>query len=312
MSQIINRVLPILLLISLGYLLRRRNFISEKTVDDLKKLVVNIALPAVLFISFLEINLEARFLLIIALMFILPVLLYRFGTLLQPRFGAGHEYFPYLTTGFEYGMLGVSLYGSAYGLDNIAYIAVIDLGHELFIWFVFLALLLKKRDGIQDNRKLLTSFFKSPVIIAILASIAINLTGISEELNRLPVTGGILLALEYLGAMTIPLILIIVGYGIQLDPGRIRETSGVVVPRLVVLLPLAVLLSTVLVGDILGLNQYFQAAMFTLLILPPPFIIPLYMKPGMADEKSYVNNVLTIYTLVTIVLFSLYFALNPV
>jgi hypothetical protein len=52
--------------------------------------------------------------------------------------------------------------------------------------------------------------------------------------------------------------------------------------------------------------------MFTLLILPPPFIIPLYMKPDLPDEKRYVNNVLTVYTLVTILLFSVYFALNPI
>lgn len=62
MSDIINRVLPILLLISLGYFLRRRNFISENSINDVKKLVVNLALPAVLFLSFLQIELEIIFL----------------------------------------------------------------------------------------------------------------------------------------------------------------------------------------------------------------------------------------------------------
>jgi predicted permease len=215
-------------------------------------------------------------------------------------------------TGFEYGMLGISLYGSAYGLENIGYFAVVDLGHELFIWFVFLAILIKQRDGIQDNRKLVSSFFKSPVIIAILAGIGINLLGIQELLYDLPVTGGIMLTLEYLGNLTVPLILLIVGYGIQLDRSRVIEASPVIGLRLIILLPLAVLLSAILVARILDLNQYFQAAMFTLLILPPPFIIPLYMKPDLPDEKRYVNNVLTVYTLVTILLFSVYFALNPI
>ena len=312
MSDIINRVLPILLLIFLGYLLRRWKFFSENTVDDLKKLVVNLALPAVLFISFLEIELEAKFLIIVALTFALCVGLYWLGKLLQPRFGTGHEYFPYLMTGFEYGMLGISLYGSAYGLGNIGHFAIVDLGHELFIWFVFLAMLIKKRDGIQDNRKLLGSFFKSPVIIAILAGIGINLLGIQELLYELPIAGGVLLTLGYLGNLTVPLILLIVGYGIQLDRDRVKEASTVISLRLLILLPLAVLLSTILVRNILGLNEYFQAAMFTLLILPPPFIIPLYMKPELEDEKRYVNNVLTVYTLVTIVLFSVYFVLNPI
>ncbi|MFN2159071.1 MAG: AEC family transporter [Anaerolineales bacterium] len=312
MSEIINRVLPIVLLISLGYLLRRKRFISDKGIDDLRKLIVNLALPAVLFLSFLQIELEVKFLFFIVLTFSLCVILYGLGKLLEPHFGADHEYFPFLMTGFEYGMLGISLYGSAYGLDKIGHIAIVDLGHELFIWFVFLALLIKKRDGIQNSRILLTSFLKSPVIIAILSGVLVNLLGVSELLYSLPVSGGVLVTLEYLGNLTVPLILIIVGFGINLDRDYIGEALSVTGLRLVLLLPLAVILSTFLVQRWMGLNEYFQAAIFTLLILPPPFIIPLFMHPEASKEKRYVNNVLTIYTIFTIVLFSLYFLRNPI
>ena len=312
MSEIINRVLPIVLLISLGYLLRRKRFISDKGIDDLRKLIVNLALPAVLFLSFLQIELEVKFLFFIVLTFSLCVTLYGLGKLLEPHFGADHEYFPFLMTGFEYGMLGISLYGSAYGLDKIGHIAIVDLGHELFIWFIFLALLIKKRDGIQNSRILLTSFLKSPVIIAILSGVLVNLLGVSELLYSLPVSGGVLVTLEYLGNLTVPLILIIVGFGISLDRDYIGEALSVTGLRLVLLLPLAVILSTFLVQRWMGLNEYFQAAIFTLLILPPPFIIPLFMHPEASKEKRYVNNVLTIYTIFTIVLFSLYFLRNPI
>ena len=312
MSEIINRVLPIVLLISLGYLLRRKRFISDKGIDDLRKLIVNLALPAVLFLSFLQIELEVKFLFFIVLTFSLCVILYGLGKLLEPHFGADHEYFPFLMTGFEYGMLGISLYGSAYGLDKIGHIAIVDLGHELFIWFVFLALLIKKRDGIQNSRILVTSFLKSPVIIAILSGVLVNLLGVSELLYSLPVSGGVLVTLEYLGNLTVPLILIIVGFGINLDRDYIGEALSVTGLRLVLLLPLAVILSTFLVQRWMGLNEYFQAAIFTLLILPPPFIIPLFMHPEASKEKRYVNNVLTIYTIFTIVLFSLYFLRNPI
>ena len=45
-TLIINRVLPIFLLIGLGYWVRRSHFVAESTIDDLRKLVVNVALPA--------------------------------------------------------------------------------------------------------------------------------------------------------------------------------------------------------------------------------------------------------------------------
>jgi predicted permease len=310
MSDIINRVIPIILLISIGYLIQRKQFLSEKTVNDLRKLVINLALPAVLFISFLNVQLEAQYIIIVVITFSLCVLLYWLGKVLQPRFGVGYEYFPYLMTGFEYGMLGISLYGSAYGLDKIGYFAIVDLGHELFIWFVFLALLLAKRDGISNPRKLMRSFISSPVIIAILGGIAVNLIGASDWLYQAPVLGGVMNTLGYLGNLTVPLILIIVGYGIQLDRSGIKEASTPVLIRLAILLPLAILLSLFLIQYLMNLNQYFQAAMFTLLILPPPFIIPLYMRDGIEDQRRYVNNVLTLYTLISIMIFSVYFIIT--
>ena len=311
MSDIISRVLPILLLIAIGFWFQRSAFISDGTVADLRKVVVNLALPAVLFTSFLEIEFDPSDAAIVVGVFVLCVALYGIGRALQPRFGADHEYFPFLMTGFESGMLGISLFGSAYGLSQVGYFAVVDLGHELFIWFVFLALLLAKRDGIQTPGKLFGSFIRSPVIIAILAGVGASLLGLREVLYDGPIVGGVMNTLVFLAALTVPLILLIVGYGIQLDRRGIREAMPPVALRLAILLPLAVVLPILLANSLLGGNEYSQAALFTLLILPPPFIIPLYMKPGMPDERRYVNNVLSLYTVASIIIFVGYVAANP-
>ncbi|MBN1202435.1 MAG: AEC family transporter [Anaerolineae bacterium] len=310
-TLIINRVLPILILISLGYWIRRSRFLSESTVDDLRKIVVNIALPSVLFISFLNIELKTKYIVIFITAFVLCVGLAGFGRWLHRRLKVEHEYFPFLMTGFEYGMLGVSLFGSAYGLDKIGYIAVVDLGHELFIWFVFLALLLMKRDGHEDPRQLVRAFFTSPVIIGILAGIALNILDAQEFLYERIVAGGVMSTLEFLGNLTIPLILIIVGYGIKFERSTFREAALVIGVRLALMIPLALLLNIVLIRGLLDLEEAFEAALFTLLILPPPFIIPLYMKPNVPDERRYINNVLTLYTVVSIIIFATYFAMNP-
>ena len=311
MTEIISRVLPILLLLTIGVGLRRTNFISESTVGDLRKLVVNLALPAVLFTAFLEIEFDANDVAIVLFTFLLCVALYGIGRALQPRFGAGHEYFPFLMTGFESGMLGISLFGSAYGLSQVGYFAVVDLGHELFIWFFFLALLLARRDGIQSPARLFGAFIRSPVIIAILAGIVASLAGVRDVLYDGPIVGGVMNTLLFLAALTVPLILLIVGYGIQLDRRGIREAATPVVIRLVILLPLALVLPVLLFDPLLDGNPYSQAALFTLLILPPPFIIPLYMKPNLQDERRYVNNALSVYTVVSIVLFVAYVMINP-
>jgi len=311
MTEIINRVLPIILLIALGFWTRRSGFLTPRTIDELRKIVVNLALPAVLFIAFLDVELESRYAVVVVTVFLLGIVLFLLGRALQPRFGAQHGYFPFLMTGFEAGMLGISLYGAAYGLDHVGSFAIVDLGQEIFIWFVFLALLLAKRDGTRDSRALFASFIRSPVVVAIIAGIALNLAGARDVLYDAPMMGGVMNTLAFIGTLTVPLILLVVGYGIQLDREGIKEAATPVAVRAAILLPLALILPPLLMGRLLDTDAYAQAALFTLLILPPPFIIPLYMKPDVGDERRYVNNVLSLYTVVSIVVFIGYVSLNP-
>jgi hypothetical protein len=60
------------------------------------------------------------------------------------------------------------------------------------------------------------------------------------------------------------------------------------------------------------LEKPFEIALFSLLIMPPPFIVPLYAgNKTSADEKRYINNVLTVHTLISVAIFLVYFILNP-
>jgi predicted permease len=311
-TLIINRVLPILFLLGLGYWIRQRAFLTESTLADLRKLVVNVTLPAVLFIGFLEIKLDLKYVVLFVVLYLLCVGLFGLGRILKLRWNVQYEYFPFMMTGFEYGMLGVSLFGSAYGLEHIGYIAVVDLGHEMFIWSFFLALLLMRRDGVSEPVKLVGAVFRSPVMIAIIAGIALNIVGAQPFLYEKPVTGAVMATFTFLSNLTIPLILVIIGYGIRLDVRGAGDTVRVIGVRLALLIPLALILNVVLVRGILDLEEGIAAALFTLLILPPPFIVPLYMRADVsAAEREYINTLLMLYTLVTIVIFTVFFSLNP-
>lgn len=310
--QILNQVLPILILISLGYWTRSKNFLSETTIEELRKIVVNLALPAVLFISFLNVELKPAYFILFGFTFFLCVFLFLLGTVIRRQWNIQYAYFPYLTTGFEYGMLGISLFGAAYGVDRIGYIAVADLGHEIFIWFVFLPLLLIKRDGVQNVKEVVKSFLSAPVVIAILAGILFNFLGIQALLYQWPITGALMTVFEFLGNLTVPLILIIVGYGIKINRVGWRDTLLIPIIRLGILIPLALMMNIYLIRGLLQLDQAFETALFTLLILPPPFIVPLYTGSNIrVAEKQYINNVLTIHTIISVIVFIIYFVMNP-
>lgn len=310
--QIVNKVLPILLLILLGFWIRYKGILASKTIDELRTIVVNIALPAVLFISFLNIELKSAYFVIFIVLFFLCVALFFLGKIIRKQFKIRYSYFPYLITGFEYGMLAISLFGAAYGLEKIGYIAIVDLGHEIFIWFIFLPLLLIKRDSAQNPKEITKSFFSSPVIIAILASIFLNIIRAGNLLYQLPITGGVMATLDFLRNLTVPLILIIVGYGVKLNREGLSEALVVSLIRLGILIPLVFVLNTYLIRNNLHLEKFFEIAMFTLLIMPPPFIVPLYANEKLdVEEKSYINNVLTLHTVISVSIFLVYFILNP-
>jgi hypothetical protein len=61
------------------------------------------------------------------------------------------------------------------------------------------------------------------------------------------------------------------------------------------------------VEGVLGLDPLFGAAVLVMAVLPPPFVIPLYMREGVnagdADhqERGYVTDTLSLGTLATLV-----------
>lgn len=310
--QIFNRIAPIIFLLAIGKWIQKKAFLSGDTISEIKKFVVNFSLPAVLFISFLYVDLQPAYIWFLPIMLGLCALLYLLGTVLHTQLKVKGEYFPFLITGFEFGMIGVSLFGAAYGMDKLGKIAIIDFGQEMFIWFIYTSLLAMKREGNTNLKELVKIFATSPPIIAILLGITLNLFGIPKLLDDIILTEGLLAAVELIGGLTVPLILIVVGYGIKIDKQVFAYSARVILIRLMVNIPAALLLNHFVIGGLLGLDKGFQAAFFTLLILPPPYILTLLMKQDLVAEGHSVDNTLTLHTLVTIIVFIIYYAFNPV
>jgi len=90
----------------------------------------------------------------------------------------------------------------------------------------------------------------------------------------LPVILGILLAtVTMVSQLTIPLILIIIGCQLNFRMHKLR------------------------------LPELFSAGLFTMFVLPPPFVIPLFMEGQAADHQDYVSNTLSLGTFLTLAAF---------
>ena len=298
---IVSKIIPVILLLVLGVLMKKYHFLSEVSISELKKLVVNIALPALLFFSFLNIDFQRQYLWVVLIIFLANILMLVIGKLIQVIAGIKNNYFPLMLTGFEMGMLGFSLYGSIYGTDNLGFIGVLDLGQEIFVWFVLTSLLLALQTGSVNIRTSLKNFATSPVIIAIALGIVLNILGLKHFLTTNVFMSGLLSTVSMISQLTIPLILIIIGYQLNLHFSKFRLPMVTIVLRLFICIVFAVLIDRFFFNRLLHLPRAFTVSLFTMFILPPPFIIPLFMKKDDVAMEEYVGNTLSLGTIFTIV-----------
>ena len=294
------KVLPILLIILVGVGLRRLNVVASTTMDDLKRLIVNLTLPAALFLAFARVNMDATYLLIVAAVFAACWLVLMVGRGLDPLLGIGSPYFPSLITGFEAGMVGYAIYGAVYGQENLYKFGIVDLGQVLFVFFILVPGLTRMTTGPVTFGATVRGFVKTPVILAIVGGLLFGGLGLPARFALSPLTTSLLETVGLLGGMTTPLVALVIGYGLVIQPGALGRpliTAGV---RLVIWLGLGVPFAVWVVGQRLGLDQAFQAAVVTMILLPGPFVIPMFMPAGAVEDETYVVNALTLGTLVTL------------
>jgi malate permease and related proteins len=300
------RVLPVILLVGLGAVVRRLGLLAPATITDMRRFVLALTLPSALFLTFLRVELQAEYLPIVVLVFAACVAMLLAGGMLGRLAGVRSPMTAPLLTGFEAGMVGYAIYGGVFGQENLYRFAIVDLGQVIFVFFVLATVLTRRATGRTPSlRTSAAAFLRTPVILAILAGVAGNAVGLGEALDASPLTASVLRAMELLGATTTPLIAIVIGYGMGLRPGSLGWPLRTVAVRLPAWIALGLAFNAVVIEGLLDLEPLFAAAVMTMAVLPPPFVIPLYMRADAADgERAYVTDTLAVATVATLITFT--------
>ncbi len=293
-------ILPILLLFVLGFILQKSKSFSEPTIVGIKRIVSDLALPALMFQAFSTLEIESSYLILVMTIFMVCLLMVLIGKALAKPLGMNASYFPLMMGGFEMGMLGYALFISVYGVEHIGKLALVDLGQVLFVFFVLMALLIKERDGVHNTKVLIRQFITSPVIIAIFLGIIVSLFAKGIEPNALFTALGEFITL--LAGLTVPLIAISIGYGIHIKKEGLAQAFKTILVRKFFLIILALLINYFLVDKLLGMAAIYRYAVLLMFLTPPPFIITIFMRKGDKESADYVDNTLSMDTLVSIIM----------
>jgi predicted permease len=291
---VVSRVLPVILLIALGKCLQKRRFVSPRTIEDLKRIVLLLALPALLFPTFAQTVFERRYALIFPVIFFVCAGMLGVGKLYARLVRRGSPYLPAVFCSSETGLMGYPLFLAVFGPSEVYKLAILDVGQAIFT-FIFLAGYVRHIHGRTTNvRHLVSDFLRTPIVLAILAGILCGVTGIGAALTRYQLYTSFLETLDLLSRLTVPLICVAIGYELRIRREGLAQILGILLIRMALLIGLAFLISTFLFDRWLGLDRMFTVALFTLFTLPVPFVTPLFMQDAADADRQFVLNAVSL------------------
>jgi predicted permease len=342
--EISSRILPIILLIVLGHILRRLRFIPETAIPALKKLAIQLTLPLVVFLSLMELDFQARYLVLDLSIFLFTVLMLLAGFLVKKISGSRNIYLPNCFTSYENGMMGYGALAAVLGPANFYPIVIMDLGQTAYFSLVFMTLigvLNRKHEAMTDHegrslsprpysgsasvtgspsprgegpprrppavpaRRIFLDFITNPYVIVSAAALSLKSTGAADFVRAAPPLAAVLESFRMLSMLNTPIMCMVIGYELRIDVRRILKPLGVVALRLALLLSGATLISRFIIKGTLGLEENFSFALYTMCLLPPFFVSAAAIREEAREERNFALNVISINIVVFLVCFTL-------
>ena len=133
-----------------------------------------------------------------------------------------------------------------------------------------------------------------------LLGIICGATGIGKLVLNSSVGGIVTSVISMIAAPTSAIVLLVVGYELNMKRELMKKVLITVVTRLAIMAVLLVAVSAIVTG-IFGYDKELEVALMVLYSLPAPFIIPMFADLG--DDSEYVSTTLSFNTVVTIILF---------
>ncbi len=291
-------IVPIIILLVLGALFRRKRIISIQGIADIKSIIINICLPAVIFSAFFNASYDKNTVIILIVVFSACLAAFAAGAGFKKLLKINYESMPFLVTGMEAGMLGYTLYGLLFGTQNTGNFAVIDFGQEIFIFTFYMTMLnIKSGDASYTFRKAAAGLLKTPPFIAIIAGLVFGVAGLGKMLNTTHAGSLIESTITFLSAPISALILLVIGFGIEFSRKNMKAALKAISVRLICLFALF-LAAYFILSSFVPMSDMMKWALVLLFLLPPPFVLPIFMKK--AEEQEYISTTLSLYTLISI------------
>ncbi|MBP3218489.1 MAG: AEC family transporter [Lachnospiraceae bacterium] len=296
---ILSKIAPVLLVLLFGYFLRKKELLSREGSQAMKNLVTTFMLPVVLFHALATVHYTGKTVLIILALMACELIAFGIGFALRSRMGRFGRLLPFFLASFEGGMIGYPLYGILCGEDQLGNIATIDIANTIFTFTLFLALLMATISGTFTAQAMVSNITHSTVFWGVFLGILLGATGLME---RFLATGAGSIYLSVKDMITSPvscIIILVVGYDLQLDRQMLKECVKPVLLRMAVMTLLMIALLTIMQQTFS--QREMRMALMLYLFMPPTYVVSAYAREQ--DDAAFVSTSTSLYTLFSIVVF---------
>ena len=305
--EVVSIVLPVILMIAIGKILKIARLIDDRVVDGIKAIVANLMLPVTLFNALLTTKFDKESLILTSAVFAALCLILGAGYLLRPLFGRYGTFAPFLCASFEGGMLGYALYMTIYGPDSLGTVLKFDLANVLFAFTVFLFFIKAAGNGKVEMKKILLDYVKTPAVYGIVLGLIGSLTGFGAWFAGTPVYQVYSSTVSMITAPLGALVLITVGYALQFDREILWSVAKVSAARLA-------LNGAALAAIWFLFRPYFEdrpllVGFLLIFAMPGQYITPIYIKDR--EEQKFASTQLSFYTMLSVAAYILILAFVP-
>ena len=300
--KVLEIIMPVLVMILLGIWCRNKNVLTQSGIDNIKSLVTNIMLPVAIFHALATAEYTGKIGILVGIMFVMLLISFSVGFLLKPLLEAPYKkYLPYMVCVYEGGMMAYPLYTSLCGSEHLSQIAVLDIAGLLFGFSVYMGMLGQTENGGKISAKaLFFSAVKTPAFVASVLGIVAGLTGIISRLVESSF-GGVYLSVENILTTSVTsMILLVVGYSMELTRELISTCIKTIILRICVQ---AVMMAGVLlaVHFLVGSSQLMDLAIILYMSAPATFSMQTFLKKK--ESSAYVSTTNSLYCIVSILVY---------
>lgn len=297
--MIFTKIVPVILMVLIGFSCRKFKIISEEGINGLKILATDFMLPVLLFNTLATTVYTRQTAAIIGVMFLHLCLAFALGMIIRKHFPSMGAFLPFIVSSFEGGMLGYPLYMVLFGEGQLSNVATLDIANTIFTFTIYLAFLTSQVNDSFAIKDMVSNVLHSKVFWGVFLGIILGVTGVFNSFLTSVIGQTYDACQQMLTSAISAIILIVVGYGLSFKRKVLTLCFKAIVGRIIISAAL-LFLTMFLLRSVMSTPEKI-AALILYTFLPPTFVVPTYAKTE--KESQLLSTTISLYCVFTILVF---------